>query len=695
MEGTPTTPGQPPTAGAPSAKPDLLSLAQGPVELGAISDQPITLKLTEDSKMIYETIGKLAGINVLFDPDYTSRRVKIELNNVSLQEALQIVAMESRTFWRPVTKNTIFVASDTQQKRKEIEENVVRTFYLSNISQPTDLQDVVNALRTVIELQRIQQLPSQNAIVIRGTPDQLALAEKLIGDIDKPKPEVVIDVAVMQVSRNKERDLGILPPTNVSVALTNQSFQNLGSTTTGTGTTGTGTTGTGTNQQQPGGQVTFNTFKHLTSVSYAVNIPAATAQLLFSDADSKIIQNPQIRSLDGAKGSLKIGQRIPVATGSFGIPTVGTGTGGFTGTVNTQFQYIDVGVNIDVTPKIHADSNVTLKVMIDISSRDSTVTIGGIDQPVIGQRKIEHEIRLREGEVNIMGGIFEDQEISSWSGIPGLGQIPLFRYLFAQQKKTRDENEIVFVMVPHIVRHQDLTPLNTRAIDIGAGSSISLRRGQPAPTPVSAPVPPPAQPQTNPQTQQAPQANAQTVPPATVPPSSANLPPAQNPAPAAAGETGANPQPTAPAPSPAGATILAFDPPLVTQAAGSTATVNVGLQNASGVHSVAMQLKYDPNLLQVVNVTTGGFLSRDGQAATVVHRDDGNGTLQISGVRPPGAPGLSGQGNLFTLVFQLKAAGAAAVIPASIMLRDAAGNPVPASSSGRAAFQIQAAPKPQ
>src|SRR5207248_2009456 len=237
--------------------------------------------------------------------------------------------------------------------------------------------------------------------------------------------------------------------------------------------------------------------------------------------------------------------------------------GGFTGTVNTQFQYIDVGVNIDVTPKIHADSNLTLKVMIDISSRDSTVTIGGIDQPVIGQRKIEHEIRLREGEVNIMGGIFEDQEISSWSGIPGLGQIPLFRYLFAQQKKTRDENEIVFVMVPHIVRHQDLTPLNTRAIDIGAGSSISLRRGQPAP-----------------------------------------------------------------APAPAGESNLAFDPPLVTQAAGSRATVNVGLQNASGVHSVAMQLKYDPNLLQVVNVTTGGFLSRDGQAATVVHRDDGNGTLQ-------------------------------------------------------------------
>src|SRR5438552_11707544 len=191
-----------------------LAEAQGPVELSAISNVPITLKLTEDTKVIYETVGKLAGINVLFDPDYTSRRVKIELNGVTLEQALQIIALESKTFWRPVTPNTIFVASDTPAKRKDVEQSVIKTFYLANLSQPTELQDVVNALRQILEISRIQPLPSQGALVVRGTPDQIALAEKLVGDLDKARSEVIVDVAVMQVSRDKARTLGINPPTS-------------------------------------------------------------------------------------------------------------------------------------------------------------------------------------------------------------------------------------------------------------------------------------------------------------------------------------------------------------------------------------------------------------------------------------------------------------------------------------------------
>jgi len=171
------------TSAAPPAaerQPSLLEKrvqqASGPVELGAIPNVPINLKITEDSKVIYETIGKLAGINVLFDPDYTSRRIKVELNSVSLEEALQIVALESKTFWRAVTPNTIFVAADQPAKRKDVEQSVVKTFYLSNLSQPTELQDVVNALRQILEISRIQPLPSEGAIVVRGTPDQVALA---------------------------------------------------------------------------------------------------------------------------------------------------------------------------------------------------------------------------------------------------------------------------------------------------------------------------------------------------------------------------------------------------------------------------------------------------------------------------------------------------------------------------------------
>src|SRR6202022_5172378 len=136
--------------------------------------------LTEDSKVIYQTIGQLAGINVLFDPDYTSRRIRVELNGVTLEDALQITALESKTFWRPVTPNTIFVAQDNPAKRKEVEQSVIKTFYLANLSQPTELQDVVNALRQILEISRIQPLPSEGAIVVRGSPDQIALAPKLV-----------------------------------------------------------------------------------------------------------------------------------------------------------------------------------------------------------------------------------------------------------------------------------------------------------------------------------------------------------------------------------------------------------------------------------------------------------------------------------------------------------------------------------
>src|ERR1035441_5013114 len=205
-----------------------LELAQGPVELAPISNVPITLKVTEKSNVIYETVGKLAGINVLFDPDYTPRQVRIELNGVTLEDALEIISFETKTFWRPVTPNTIFVAQDNPAKRKELEQNVIKTFYLSNLSQPTELQDVVNAMRTILEVSRIQQLPSQGAIVVRGTPDQMVLAQKLVDDLDKARPEVLIEVAVMQVSKDRMHTIGINPPTSLTVQLQN----NINSTTT-------------------------------------------------------------------------------------------------------------------------------------------------------------------------------------------------------------------------------------------------------------------------------------------------------------------------------------------------------------------------------------------------------------------------------------------------------------------------------
>src|SRR5579864_7709148 len=348
-----------------------LESASAPVALAQFPDAPLSaIEMTDDSKVLYETVGKLANINVLFDPDYTSRRLPIKLKNVNLQEALDIIALESRTFWRPVTPNTIFVAQDTQAKRRELEQNVVKTFYLGNVSAPTDLQDMVNAIRTVLEVQRIQQIPSQSAIVIKGTPDQLALASKMIDDIDKSKPEVIVDVVVAQVRRDKLRNLGITPPQNMTVALQGTN------TTSSTGSGGTGTT------TSSSGPINFNDLQHLNSTNYAVTIDSVKPIALFNDTDTKIMQNPKIRATDAEKATLTIADKIPIATGSFGTP-LGVGTAVGSVGVNTQFNYTDVGVKMEITPRVHPDGQITLKVSMEISNLNGSETIGGDRKSVV------------------------------------------------------------------------------------------------------------------------------------------------------------------------------------------------------------------------------------------------------------------------------------------------------------------------
>jgi general secretion pathway protein D len=212
----------------PELSPDILD-AQGPVKLNGVSSLPVTLKLSQDTKIVYQTIGQLAGVNVLFDPDLTSRQLNIELNGVTLQEALDLVAAESKKFWKTMTRNTIFVAADTSAKRKELDENVIKAFYLSNLTAPTEIQDLVNTLRSVFDVNRVQELASQEAIVIRGTPDQVLLAEKIVSDFDKAPAEVVVDFALMELSRDKVHTMGISPPTSASVQLQTNIGGNSGS----------------------------------------------------------------------------------------------------------------------------------------------------------------------------------------------------------------------------------------------------------------------------------------------------------------------------------------------------------------------------------------------------------------------------------------------------------------------------------
>lgn len=432
-----------------------LALLSGPVDLKPISDEPITLHMVEDSKIVYESLSKAAGINVLFDPDYNAKRISIDLTNTSLEDALRIVATASGTFWKPITRGTIFVAADTRVKRQELEQIAIQVFYLANSTQQNDLNDIQTALRNVLPNAKLYGVQSQNAIVMRSTPDELLLAGQLIDDLDKAKPEVMIDVAVMQVDRDKVRNIGLQWPQTLSATLA-------------------------TTSTASGATLTLNDLANLSAKNFSLTVGTAQANMLLTDTDTQILQNPRLRAADGQKATMKIGERIPVATGSYSAPGVSpTAAAGY---AQTQFQYIDVGVNMEMTPTIHYNGDVTLKVKVEISSETGTTTISGVTEPIIGQQSVEEMIRLKEGESNILGGLLQEQNNRTVSGTPGLGEIPGLKYLFSTQNREMQHEEIVFLITPHLVRGMQIDPLNLRQIDTGTNNSIELREMRPLPS---------------------------------------------------------------------------------------------------------------------------------------------------------------------------------------------------------------------
>jgi general secretion pathway protein D len=628
-----------------------------PPELKPLTNEPLTLHMTEDAKVIYQAVGKAAGVNILFDPEYTSKRIQVDLNNVSLLDALRIVGTISNTFWRPVTANTVFVALNSVAKRRDLDEQAVQTFYLANAWQQSDLNDVQTAIRNLLTTAKVYAVAGQNAIVVRGTPDELLLAQKLIDDLDKARAEVVVDIAVLEVSKNYERTLGISWPSSVSVALTSPSSS----------TSTTSTTSTSTSSSSSSSALTLYNLAHLKATDFAVTVGSATANLLLTDSNTKILQNPRLRSTDAQKATFKVGSKIPIATGSYGGGGVGTSAlGGVSSLVNTQFQYTDVGVNIEMTPTVHYDHDVTLKIKIEVTSQSGSVTISQVTEPILSQRVVDQVIRLREGEASILGGIQDKQDQTSWTGIPGLSSIPILKYLFGSKDRTVTDDELVFLVVPHIVRTQSLDRMNLRAIDTGVGQSIDLRH---VPQEGSG-ANPAAGTGANPGPVATPNAGAPARGPAPARPSFGTVPgqSAMAAAPAAlkqlSASADANGQTAAAAvtshlssPQVAGGMNLMFTPLAGPVTKGSTFQLPIVLTGGTDISSVPMQIKYDPAQLSLVSVTTGDLLGRDGQAVALVHRDIPPGSITVNAARPPGAAGVNGAGVVCVLTFEAKAAG--------------------------------------
>jgi general secretion pathway protein D len=373
---------------------------------------PIDVHIVQDSRAAFETLAQLAGFNVIFDSDFRGTRIPIDLNQVDIFEALDILSLQTRNFWKPINRTTILVSPDNQQKRRDYDDLILKTVYLSNSITSTEITEAITALRTLLNMRYLAQSSAMNAIIMRDTADRIAIAEKIIEDLDKAKPEVLVDAMVLEVDRNMLRQLGILPPQGTTLAFT-------------------GGQQTTTNGQTTGSNVTtLRGLSNINSGSFSINIPPTTAQFLAQNSKTKLLQNPRVRASDGKLASIRIGSQIPIASGSYQPAFVGA-----TGTPVVQFQFVDVGVNLDLTPRVLLNRDVSMTVQVQIRALAGDRNVGGVTQPVLTNRQVQHEIRLVDGETNLLGGIITDSEATSLNGLPGLKNIPIIRYLFLRSKR--------------------------------------------------------------------------------------------------------------------------------------------------------------------------------------------------------------------------------------------------------------------
>jgi general secretion pathway protein D len=633
-------------------------------ELRPLNPERINLKMNnQPPKVLFETVAKVAGINVIWDPEYQpGRNLSLDLSNSTLEEALDDIAILTKSFWKPLPGgNTIFVTNDNRNKRNDYEDQVLKVFYLSNVNTPQELQEIVNAVRAVTELTRLMPYNSLHAIIARGEADRVALAEKIVNDLDRPKAEVVIDVMVLQASSVFSRQIttalastGLNIPANfaprTSLQIIQNNTNNANNSNNNNNTNNLGTTPTTTTTGPS--PIPFSNLPRLSSADWSITLPGALLQAALSDANTKILQSPEVRSVDNSKASLKIGERQPTATGSF---QPGIGGVGINPLVNTQFTYIDVGVNVDITPQVHENDEVSMHVELDISSVAGYVNLGGIQQPIIQQNKVVHDLRVREGDVSLLAGLTQDQESKTVTGIPGLSSIPIIGKLFSGQSVDRNKSELMIALVPHIVRRPDISPENLKAIGVGNATSVKLnfapRPGQAAPARPAAP-------------------GAGTVTlPATPPPAAA---PPPNTAPAA------SPAPTTapPANRPPGAARIFFQPPQADAALSSTFSVAVALAGAEDAAGAPMQIQFDPKILRLNDITLGDLMTQGGQEPILtknILNDAGAATVQLA--RPAGSAGASGDGVLVNLNFQAVGRGSTGVTIPNLTVFNSQGQP--------------------
>ncbi len=439
--GTPVEKAKMASRGARAAPPMLSPSSTKPIDVAFAPDTTI--------KKIYAALGAAAGINIIYDPQLKDDKFTLDLRGMTFQKALETAMRQAGHFYKVIDEKTILIAQDTQQNRKEYEDLVVRTFFLSN----GDVKDVSAMVRSILDLRRLGTIPSLNAIIIRDTADKVAVAERLIEANDKAKSEVVVDVELLEVDTNKLLDLGLIASRSVSAVVV------------------PGAAG-GAPVSDAVKFLPWNALKNLGVGDFMFSVPNLTFNFIKDNTDAEILAKPQLRIAEGEKAQLVIGDRVPIP-----VTTINTQQAvGSTGVVPiTSFQYQDVGIKMDMEPRVHHNKEVSLKLTIEVSQLNGSVPApDGSSQPIIATRTITSSIRLKDGETNFLAGLIRKDATRTKSTIPFLGDLPLIGPLFTHNITQNKHTDLYLTLTPHIIRSPQITEEDLIPIWVGTENNVSF-----------------------------------------------------------------------------------------------------------------------------------------------------------------------------------------------------------------------------
>jgi type II secretory pathway component GspD/PulD (secretin) len=648
--------------------------------LNPASREPIDVVIPNASlRDILNFIGMATGINVTYERDYQDRTYSVNMRGVTLDQALTQILSANQLFYKVVNERTIMVIPDNAQKRALYEEQVIRTFYISH----ADATEVAQILNTVIRIPQLAVAPqlvankTNNTITVRASANIVAIIERIIEQNDNPRAEVIIDVQILEVNRNRTKAFGLDLQDYSITGVFSPEADPRGTTTTDTdGGTTTGTTLT----PRP---FNLNTItRGISTADFYLSVPSAVVKFLETDSETRLIAKPQLRGAEGQQITLNLGDDIPIPATVF-TPVA---QGGANVNPLTSFNYRTVGVIVQMTPRVTIEGDVILDLSVENSTRGGDVNIAGQNLPSFGSRKVQTRLRLRDGESNLLAGLLSQTDRRTLSGVPGLLRLPVLRSLFGSNTRNFDQTDIVMLLTPRIVRTQELTPQDVAPIFIGTQQSLGL--GGPPPL-IAAPAPvetAPAQPAVVVPAPAAPAPPAGSGGTVVIPPGSSQIPgtttlpaaPAQpapqtTPAPLVPVPGTAAPAPAQQAPPPTGG-ALATTPAATTATGGQIIvsppgaefrvgagpyTVPVSINGASLISGVSLTLTFNPSAVRVRAVQEGSFMRTGGGAATFTQQvDAAAGRVDIAIVRTGDSTGVAGTGLLAAVVFDAVGGGA-------------------------------------